>query len=169
MDHRSILSRACTLIALVALSGCLAAGHTSSPWEWGGGVRIAPGLWNVSPDGVTVHPTVGYTYLSFEGGNDQLFELGGQIRFPLGTSDRQLWVGGEATFSRLRTSVDVPGGGSLTGSTNGYALTGLVGLPVGSSRWGPNIFAGAGISDYGSQGWNIRLGVDLQPTFLWER
>jgi len=40
-----------------AVAGCAAAGHTSSPWEWGGGVRIAPGWAVGSPDAnLTAHP-----------------------------------------------------------------------------------------------------------------
>lgn len=152
-------------LGVVTVSGCAAAGHTSSPWEWGGGVRVAPGLWDVGDAGMTAHPMVSYTYLSFEGGNDQLWEFGGQLRKPLG-GERPLWLGGEATFSHLRTNFDMT---SFSGSTNGWSLTAMVGMPVGESRWQPNLYAGAGISDYGAQGWNIRLGVDLQPTFLWER
>jgi hypothetical protein len=40
-------------------------------------------------------------------------------------------------------------------------------MPFGDSRWGPSVFGGVGISDYGAQGWNVRFGIDLQPTFLW--
>ena len=161
------LVRTLTLSLLASLGGCVAAGHTSSPWEWGGGVRLAPALWEVGESGMTAHPTVGYTYLSFEGGHDGLWEFGGQLRKPLGDEARPFWVGGEATISHLRTSFE-SFGTTFTSSSNGFSLTALVGMPVGDNRWGPSVFAGAGISDYGSQGWNIRIGLDLQPTFLWQ-
>lgn len=155
------------LAALAPLAGCMAAGHTSSPWEWGGGVRVAPALWDVGESGMTAHPAAGYTYLSFDGGHDALWEFGGQLRKPVGNGARPFWIGGEATISHLRTSFSVQGT-DFSSSSNGFSVTGLIGMPVGNSRWGPNVFAGAGISDYGSQGWNIRVGLDLQPSFLWE-
>ena len=155
-------------VLLLSLGGCVAAGHTSSPWEWGGGVRVAPGLWSVGDGDVTLHPAAGYTYLSFDGGHDGLWEVGGQVRKSVDTGTRSIWFGGEATFSHLRTTFDY-GEGSVTSSTNGYSFTALIGTPVGDSRWGPNIFAGAGISDYGSQGWNVRVGLDFQPSFLWSQ
>lgn len=154
------------LAALPLLGGCAVAGHTSSPWEWGGGVRVAPALWELGDAGVTAHPMASYTYLSFDGGNDQLWEFGAQLRKPLGNEAQSPWIGGEAAFSRLNTSIDGAGDASDS-STNGYSFTAMIGKPFGSSRWQPSIYAGAGISDYGAQGWNIRLGVDLQPEFLW--
>jgi hypothetical protein len=107
-----------------------------------------------------------YTYLSFDDGHDSLWEFGGQLRKPIGASALPLWVGGEAALSHVRWIVD-SGGSSFTGSENGYSFTLMLGKQVSSSRSGPNIYAGAGISDYGGQGWNVRVGVDLQPTFLW--
>ena len=165
MKMRTRWMNVLALAAVVPFSGCFLAGHTSSPWEFGAGFRAAPALWDAGED-LTVHPALGYTYLSFDGGNDQLFEVGAQVRKPL-SGDTPLWIGGEATISRLRTSIDV-GGGSFSGSTNGWSLTALGGMPFGESRWGTSLFAGVGISDYGAQGWNVRFGIDLQPSFLWE-
>lgn len=167
MPPLSRYARGLLLVALLPTTGCFAAGHTSSPWEWGGGVRAAPALWDVGESGMTAHPAAGYTYLSFDGGHDALYEVGAQIRKPIDSGARSFWVGGEFTLSRLSTSFSV-GGTDFSSSTNGFSLTGLFGVPVGTSRWGPSIFAGVGISDYGAQGWNVRLGLDLQPTFLWE-
>jgi hypothetical protein len=160
------VTRLVALSCSLLLAACSAAGHTSSPWEWGGGVRIAPGLTTLGESDVTVHPMASYTYLSFDGGHDSLWEFGGQVRKPFGAGELPMWFGGEAAFSHLRTIVDF-GGSSFTGTTNGYSFTAMLGKQVSNSRWGPNIYAGAGISDYGSQGWNIRVGLDLQPTFLW--
>lgn len=58
------------------------------------------------------------------------------------------------------------GSGSSSDGTTGFSLTALAGLPVGQSRWGVNLYGGAGISHYGSTGINFRAGVDLQPWFL---
>ena len=147
-------------------SGCASAGHHSSPWEWGGGVFLAPG-WAVNDARTTtVHPLASWTYLDFDGGNDQIFSLGGQLRQHFGTragGGGAFWIGAEGAWSRLRTSID----DGPTASTNGWSAWGLVGVPVGQSRWGFNVYGGAGISDFGpGHGTNIRLGVDLQPWFL---
>jgi hypothetical protein len=151
-----------------SLSGCFLAGHTSSPWEYGGGVRLAPGLRVGSNEAVTVHPMAAYTYLKFDGGYDAIYEVGGQMRWRPRPArpNGGLWVGGEAAAARLSTSVSATGGYNASSSVNGWSLTGLVGAPVGSSRWGVNLYAGAGISHYGSQGKNVRAGVDVQPWFL---
>ncbi len=109
---------------------------------------------------------VSYTYLKFDGGHDALYELGGQVRWRPTPARKNggLWLGGELAAARLSTSIDGAVGNNA--SSNGWALTGLVGAPVGSSRWGVNLYAGAGISNYGSSGKNVRAGVDLQPWFL---
>ena len=157
------LPRTLVLSVLVFLAGCMAAGHTSSPWEWGSGVRIAPALWEVGESGMTAHPAAGYTYLSFDGGHDALWEFGGQLRKPMGDSARPFWVGGEATISHLRTSFSVQGT-DFSSSTNGFSVTGLIGMPFGDNRWGPNVFAGIGISDYGSQGTSAWAWICSHPS-----
>jgi len=159
MSWHELPGRATVIMAL-AVSGCALAGHHSSPWEWGGGVRIAPG-WALGTSGLTIHPMGSVTYLDWDGGHDLLWELGGQVRKPV--SAQGLWIGGEAAISRLATYVD---DFDYSASQNGWSLTGLVGYPVGHSKWGLNLYAGAGISDYGASGTNVRVGVDLQPWFL---
>jgi hypothetical protein len=152
----------CILVLLAGASlpaGCGAAMHRSSPWEYGFSIRPAPGF-PVGSGQVTLHPTVSYTYLSFEGGKDELFEIGGQVRRPLGG----FWVGAEVAAARLRTSFDEELIDSY--STNGWSATALAGVPVTDSKWGINLYAGGGISHYGSTGMNLRAGVDLQPWFL---
>ncbi|MEP7346314.1 MAG: hypothetical protein ABI877_13675 [Gemmatimonadaceae bacterium] len=143
----------------VSTTGCFWAGHTSSPWEFGGGIRVAPGF-PAGNMGVSLHPMASVTYLSFDGGHDELYELGGQIRKSLPAASG-LWIGAEAAVATLRTKGD-----TFSESTNGWSLTALVGAPVGKSRWGVNLYGGAGISNYGSSGKNIRVGIDLQPWFL---
>ena len=153
---------------MVILSGCFAACHTSSPWEWGGGLRVAPGLGTVGEGDVTVHPMASYTYLSFDGGHDGLWEIGAQLRKPptiFGERDQLPWLGIEGAASLLREEFEF-GGQDFSESFGGFSITALAGVPVSSSRWGPNLYAGAGISHYGSTGVNIRVGVDLQPWFL---
>ena len=155
-----------SLITLMGLlGGCFAAGHTSSPWEWGGGVRVAPGLSTLGEGDVTVHPMASYTYLSFDGGHDDLWEIGAQLRRPFGERDRQPWLGIEGAASLLRETSQF-GGFDFSDSNGGFSITALAGVPFSDSRWAPNLYAGAGISHYGSTGFNIRVGIDLQPWFL---
>lgn len=160
--------RASVPVLLVwSLSGCFAAAHHSSPWEYGGGLRLAPGFRAGANEAVTLHPMVSYTYLSFDGGHDALYELGGQARWrptPM-KKNGGLWFGAEAAVARA-TSSGSGAGYSFSESSNGWSLTALVGTPVGDSRWGVNLYAGAGISNYGSAGRNVRAGFDLQPWFL---
>jgi hypothetical protein len=147
-------------------AGQAAARASSGPWEKGAGFRLAPGFSLGASQALSAHPTVSYSYLTFDGGHDALYEVGGQLRWRPSPEKKNggLWIGGEAVAARLSTTIDGTGGNNS--SANGWALTGLVGAPVGSSRWGVNLFAGAGISSYGTSGTNIRAGVDLQPWFL---
>jgi len=156
-----LLTLACSLLLI---GGCAVAGHRSSPWEWGGGVRVAPGF-AVGDAGVTLHPMASYMYLNWDGGHDNLWELGGQVRKAMASDGGTgFWAGAEAAVSRLTESTDDYDGPGI--SSNGWSLTALAGVPVGQSQWGINLYAGAGISNYGSSGVNIRAGVDLQPWFL---
>lgn len=138
---------------------------SSSAWEWGAGARIAPGFETGTP-GLTVHPMASYTYLKFDGGHDDRFEFGGQLRKALGQSatSRGFWIGAEAAFAVLRSHIDNV---ANTESTNGFSATALAGVPVGDApKWSPSLYAGVGVSHYGSTGVNLRVGLDLQPWFL---
>jgi hypothetical protein len=151
-------------VASIASSGCATAGvegagHTSSPWEWGGGLRISPTEMALGQGDVTLHPTVRFTYLSFDGGWDGLYEIGAQVRKPVQPSG--LWIGGEAMLSHLRTSID--GFSEFNSSTNGFSISVLGGVPIGQGGWNPNAFGSVGISDYGAQGWNVRVGIEVTP------
>jgi hypothetical protein len=132
------------------------------PMEKGFGIRLAPGF--ELARGTTMHPSVSYTYLAFEGGRDDLIELGGQVRRQITPGARGLagfWFGGEAAFAMLRTRLDF----APTSTTNGWSLTALAGVPVGGGAWGIHLFGGAGISHYGTSGMNLRAGVEVQPPF----
>ena len=61
------------LLLACCLSGCFSAAHHSSPWEYGGGIRLAPGFRAGSNEAVTWHPMLSYTYLKFDGGHDALY------------------------------------------------------------------------------------------------
>jgi hypothetical protein len=150
-------------MALVTLTGCAASAHRSSPWEYGGSIRPAPGF-AVGQQGTTVHPVLGYTYLSFDGGRDEIYEYGAQVRRPVtrdANGDTKLWLGVEAALASLKTS-----GTGYSFNTSGWTLSAMAGVPVLSSRWGVNAYGAAGISDFGGSGINVRFGVDLQPWFL---
>ena len=47
---------------------------------------------DVEEQGVTVHPMASYSYFSWDGGHDDLFEIGAQLRKPVGKPST-LWVG----------------------------------------------------------------------------
>lgn len=162
-----MLGYALALVGASAGGGCAAWAHTSSPWEFGGGVRVAPGLWSLDEE-TTLHPVAGYTYLSFDGGHDGLWEAGAQVRrsTALLGPDRDAWIGAEGTLSVLRTRYSF-NGMDVTESATGLSATALFGVPVGGeNRWGPNLYGGAGFSHYGAFGFNVRVGLDLQPWFL---
>jgi hypothetical protein len=157
------------LVLVLSTSGCFAAGHTSSPWEFGLGARVAPAVWQVADGDATAHPMASYTYLDAEAGHQFLWELGGQIRKPISAGSlisRPFWVGAEAALSRLESRIDIGAGYIYHEGTTGYSLTALAGFPVGQSRWGFNFYGGMGLSHYGSTGFNVRAGVDLQPWFV---
>jgi hypothetical protein len=113
---------------------------------------------------MTVHPVVSLGYLKWDGGHDELYEVGGQVRRPLarpGSGSTGVWLGGEATFSVLREVSS-----NFSESATGWSLSALAGIPVGKSKWGLNLYAAAGLSHYGGNGVNVRFGADLQPWFL---
>lgn len=142
-----------------------AADVSSSDWEYGLAARFAPGFATGSP-GVTVHPMASYAYMKFDGGHDDRFEFGGQLRKALGQSatSRGFWLGAEAAYALLREHLDNIDG---TANENGFSATAMAGMPVGdASKWNPSLYAGVGYSHYGSSGINLRLGLDLQPWFL---
>lgn len=142
-----------------------AALSSSSSWEWGPGFRVAPG-YPLGQTGMTIHPMGSYTYLKFDGGHDDRFELGGQIRrtlTPRTNGSGGFWIGAEAAGAVLRESLDNVDGSS---NTNGWSATALAGAPVSDSKWGVNLYGGAGYSYYGGSGFNLRAGIDLQPWFL---
>jgi hypothetical protein len=149
----------------LSVSGSAAAASSSSDWEWGAGLRAAPG-YPLGQTGMTIHPMGSYTYLKFDGGHDDRFELGGQIRrtlTPRTNGSGGLWIGAEAAGAVLRESLDNVDGSN---NTNGWSATALLGAPVSDSKWGVNLYGGVGYSYYGGSGVNIRAGIDLQPWFL---
>ena len=42
----------------------------------------------------------------------------------------------------------------------------LLGAVVAVVSWDVNLYDGAGVSNYGGAGINVRVGIDLQPWFL---
>ena len=138
------------------------AASSGSEWEWGAGVHVAPGF-RTSMTGLTVHPFASYAYLSFDGGHDDRFEFGGQVRKAIRDAAGSPWIGAQAVAGVFRTHIDNI---DDTENTNGWGVTALGGIPVGESRWGASIFGGAGYSYYGGSGWHFRAGLDLQPWFM---
>jgi hypothetical protein len=104
---------------------------------------------------------VSYAYLSFDGGHDDRFLFGGQVRKALNGVTAP-WIGAEAAVGFFRTHID----NIDTDNTNGWSLAALAGIPVGQPRWGASLFAGAGYSYFSGGGINLRAGLDLQPMFM---
>jgi hypothetical protein len=140
-----------------------AAGSGDYEAEWGVGVHAAPVIATLSP-GVTVHPMVSYTYFNFDGGHDDRFELGGQVRKSFsGMGPRGLWVGGEAAYALFRTHIDNV---DDTDNTNGWSAAALLGIPVGDAVRNASVFGALGLADYGGSSFIFRLGFDWQPSFM---
>ena len=145
-------------------SAAAAAAASSSDYdaEWGIGFRAAPSVSTLSP-GVTVHPMVSYTYFSFDGGHDDRFEAGGQVRKSMsGMRSRGFWIGGEAAYALFRTHIDKLD----TENTNGWSVAFLLGLPVGDAVRNMSVYGGVGLADYGGSSYVAKIGLDWQPSFM---
>ena len=139
-----------------------AASSSSYDAEWGVGVHAAPGF-NTGSPGLTVHPMVSYTYFAFDGGHQDRFEAGGQIRKTMtGMGSRGFWLGGEAAYAHLRAHVD----NVDTESTNGWSVAGLLGVPVGDAVRNMSVFGGVGYADYEGSTVIFKVGLDWQPSFM---
>src|SRR5687768_9797109 len=122
--HRSQRCRTWLPLVLVpSTSGCFAPGHTSTPWEFGLGARVAPAVMQMADGALTAHPMVSYTYLDAEAGHQFLWELGGQIGRPMsaGVVGRPVWLGAEAALSRLESRIDIGAGYIYHDGTTGYS------------------------------------------------
>ena len=159
---------AAALLLIVGLSGCFA-GKTS-PAQYGIDLRFAPGF-ALGNAGTSIHPTVAYARAllgGVEGESDGILHVGGQVRWApqqttLGGS--KLWLGGEATYARRRTTFDFPG--ATPASTNGWTLAALAGLPVLEGTMGTaHAYAALGVNKYGGTGPYGRVSIDIQPAFL---
>lgn len=135
---------------------------SSSDAEWGVGVHAAPAF-NTGSPGVTVHPMVSYTYFSFDGGHDDRFEAGGQVRKSMsGMGSRGFWLGAEAAYALFRTHID----NVDTQNTNGWSVAGMLGVPVGDAMRNMSVFGAVGYADYGGSSVIFRAGLDWQPSFM---
>jgi hypothetical protein len=144
--------------------GPMPAGFANGETEWGVGVRPAPAF-PLGEGGVTVHPTAAASYYKFDGGHDDFFDFGGQLRKPVTRrpdGDPGVWVGVEGLYTILRTS-----SGGFSSSTNGWSANGMVGVPLEKSKWGLSLYGAAGIVKFsGTPGLSVRVGVDSQPWFM---
>lgn len=139
-----------------------AASSSSSDAEWGVGVHAAPAF-NTGSPGVTLHPLVSYTYFKFDGGHDDRFEAGGQVRKAMtGMGARGFWLGAEAAYALFRTHID----NVDTDNTNGWSVAGLLGIPVGDATQRMSLYGGVGYADYGGSSIIAKIGVDWQPSFM---
>ena len=135
-------------------------GHTSSPWEWGPSIRITIPVWR--SNNISIRPMGSFTYLTYDGGHENRFEFGGQVRYAIREANgpTKFWIGAEAAYAILKDSYT---GGS--DSYDGPSATALFGFPLSGGRWNPQIVGGAGVSKYSSSGTgkNVRLGISVTP------
>lgn len=145
-----------------AAPAAAAASSSSYGAEWGVGVHAAPAF-NTSSPGLTVHPMVSYTYFHFDGGHQDRFEAGGQVRKAIsGMGSRGFWIGGEAAYALLRAhekNID-------TENTNGWSVAGLLGVPIGDAVQNTSVFGGVGYADYEGSTIIFKVGLDWQPGFM---
>lgn len=165
---RSLSTTFGIILVGIAASSCM--GHRSSPWEYGPSLRFAPSVWDYGDEGATIHPVVQYAYLNYDGGHENFWAAGIQVRKPtelFGDPDaeRPYWIAGEVALALLQDSYSF-GGEDFSESYGGVAVTGFVGKPIGSGDWEPSVFGGFGFSHFGGTGINVMLGVDFQPPFL---
>lgn len=163
-------SRFGSVLAAMTLSGagCVSTvsveGHNSSPWELGPSIRFTYPM-STRLQGTTFNPMASYTYLHYDGGHEDRFEAGAQVRRYSGRAGNPVsgfWFGAEAAAAVLRDNFT---GGSE--SYTGGSLTALVGIPVSEGKRAIQIVGGAGWSYYGSAGKNVRLGIEFNP-FDWK-
>jgi hypothetical protein len=164
-------SRTVLACSLLLFAGCSWSAEVkkASPAEWGFGVHAVPAF-PIGEDGTTsVHPMVGYNYLSFDGGHDNIYQAGAQVRRSL--VDKPLWFGGEVAYNRFTSSIDESE--YEEDPWNGFSVGGLFGYQLDTS-FAPSSFftslsfmkfAGQdfeGISGEGWDAWLLRFGYEVQ-------
>ena len=153
---------------VVVFSGCAAAGtgKKASPIEWGFSFHAVPAF-DVGTDGATsVHPLLGYNYLNYDGGHDNIYQLGGQLRRSV--VDSPLWYGGEFAYDRFTSSTD--GATFDEPSWNGFNLGGLIGYELDTSFATSSLFGSFSRVQFlgtdgfdGWGGWLFKVGYEVQP------
>jgi hypothetical protein len=164
--------RAFLACSLLLFSGCAASGTAkkASPTEWGFSVQAVPSF-PIGEDGNTsVHPTVGYSYLNFDGGHDNVYQAGAQVRRSL--ADKPLWFGGEVAYSRFTSSMDESDYDE--DPWNGFSVGALFGYELDTSFAPSSFFASLNFMKFGGQdfegipgegwdAWLFRFGYEVQP------
>ena len=140
-----------TLLSAVFLPACGLLSKCTDI-EYGPQFRVAQGF-EVGDGDVTVHPVGAFSYLKFDGGHDNTFHLGLEVRKPLARSlfDRSdIFVGGAIEFLRYASVYDA---GDAWGSqfdgdptANGARFSLLAGVPVGQA--GPFEVNAIGMASY---------------------
>ena len=148
-----ILAPAILFFVLVYLfTGCVSmqpaasvdVGSKHSETEYGGGITALAGT--QLPNKITsIYGLAGYHYYSFEGGHDNLFQLGIQGRQMLG--EKGFWAGGEAGWLK-DTSVYTDGDRSNP-SSNGFFMGALAGYRLPVSVVDMSVFTGLDFLSFG--------------------
>ncbi len=146
----------------------------SSDTQTGQGVLVTPGV-PLQDGRDEVHAVLGYNRLGFDGGRDDLLQIGAQYRRFVASSHatHHPWVGGEATFLRVSTVPDIDGlFGADNPSASGFTA-GVVGAYPVSQRIPLSVIARAGVIHVGDFSANnvmfsssdtapyVRVGLDL--------
>ena len=139
------------IAGFLLLSSCASVNmKKASPAEYGYGLQMTPG-WQIGDGNTSIHALASYAKLGFDGGNDNVYQFGGQVRYALPSSQPGgFWVGGEAAYVSFTSKYDneelfVDGDPSATG----FALGGMVGYRFPTQTLPISGFAGLGLVNFG--------------------
>ena len=173
----SRLARGLTLALAVLSSGCAAmvAAEKSSPTQFGVGLWATPQV--AETESGAIHAVGAVQRQSWDGGHDNIFTAGLQLRRPLGDG---AWYGAEANYNNWRVhpesvspGFESPGLSDITPVSHVVGLGGLYGRPLGESGvglissfqfllFGDFMNDGSVWSD-GGLGYQLSVGVEFNP------
>ncbi|MCF8228652.1 MAG: hypothetical protein K9G58_03445 [Bacteroidales bacterium] len=167
------------IIAAFLLSGCVSlTGKKASPMEIGYGLQLDPGM-QIGSTNNSAHLLLSYARLSFDGGHDNMYQIGGQFRHYHDSFDKGgLWYGGEMAYVRFTSIYDESLFVDSNPRAGGFALGGLAGykfpckkipfsgyVSLGLVNFG-DFKAGDVTFDAGGTGFTFRVGISLHLTSL---
>ena len=114
--------------AAAILASCASANlKKASPAEFGWGVQATPGI-QIKDGPYSAHAVLAYSRLGFDGGHDNVYQFGAQLRKTLDeSSPNGLWVGGEVSYLKFKSIYDSDTFFEGDPKANGFTVGGLVG------------------------------------------